>query len=77
MFGFGLSRLDENLQGYFDVFWGCHSFDEEFELEFIVFVLEGFFLKELGMNCQEMDHYQALGRCMLLSGNIKHALGTP
>ena len=24
---------------------------------------------------QEMDHYQALGRCLLLSGNIKHALG--
>ncbi|CAK8995192.1 Tetratricopeptide repeat protein 28 (TPR repeat protein 28) (TPR repeat-containing big gene cloned at Keio) [Durusdinium trenchii] len=24
---------------------------------------------------EEMDHYQALGRCMLLSGNIKHALG--
>ncbi|CAE7326663.1 unnamed protein product [Symbiodinium natans] len=24
---------------------------------------------------EEMDHYQALGRCLLLSGNIKHALG--
>ncbi|CAJ1456020.1 unnamed protein product [Effrenium voratum] len=32
-------------------------------------------VKEAGAIFEEMDHYQALGRCCLLSGNIKHALG--
>lgn len=32
-------------------------------------------VKESAAIFEEMDHYQALGRCMLLSGNIKHALG--
>eukprot|EP00913_Durusdinium_trenchii_P015999 g15036.t1 len=32
-------------------------------------------VKEAAAIFEEMDHYQALGRCMLLSGNIKHALG--
>ena len=34
-------------------------------------------VKESAAIFEEMDHYQALGRCMLLSGNIKHALGAP
>ncbi|OLP92954.1 hypothetical protein AK812_SmicGene25166, partial [Symbiodinium microadriaticum] len=32
-------------------------------------------VKEASGIFEEMDHYQALGRCLLLSGNIKHALG--
>jgi len=32
-------------------------------------------VKEASAIFEEMDHYQALGRCLLLSGNIKHALG--